>query len=303
MMTHRPGGWTTRRPYLIWAYDYDVAAGGGKMLHRLCHELRAAGEDAYVVSATPEIWTASPERGSVSGLELATNPEWDTPVFEGELDGMWTAVYPEIVPGNPWGAPQVARWVLNLPGRLGGDRSYAPDELVFAYHERFYPGVPLLCLPWFDPIYADRGEPREGAVCYIGKSNGGPLPEPAPPITLAMRRDPQKLAAVLNRAERMYSFDEESGMIYIARLCGCPVTLVRGDGLEELPSDTTAFHAAHRLRMVEFREQLGRFIEITQGSRATTQGRKFTRPTPRGLPSGSAYSERHQGSSYGYERP
>ena len=97
MMTRRPGGWKTRHPYLIWAYDYDVAAGGGKMLHRLCHELRAAGEDAYVVPATSAIWTVSPERGSVSGLGLATNPDWDTPVFEGELDGMWTAVYPEIV--------------------------------------------------------------------------------------------------------------------------------------------------------------------------------------------------------------
>ena len=100
------------------------------------------------------------------------------------------------MPGNPWGAPQVVRWVLNVPGLLGGDRSYASDELLFAYHERFYPGVPLLYLPWFDPIYVDRREPRAGAVSYIGKSNSGPLPEPAPPITLAMRRDLQTLATV-----------------------------------------------------------------------------------------------------------
>lgn len=291
--------------YLIWAYDYDVAAGGGKMLHRLCHELRRAGEDAYVAPATSAIWTASPERGSVNGVGLATNPEWNTPVFSGELDGAWTAVYPEIVPGNPWGAPQVVRWVLNVPGLLGGDRSYASDELLFAYHERFYPGVPLLYLPWFDPIYVDRREPRAGAVSYIGKSNSGPLPEPAPPITLAMRRDLQTLATVLNRAERLYSFDEESGMIYIAQLCGCRVTIVRGGSLEELPFDTAAFHEAHHRRMVAFREQLRRFVEITQSQGVSAQGRTsmFARPISPGLSHGSAYSERHQGSSYGYERP
>ena len=45
------------------------------------------------------------------------------------LDGDWCAVYPEIVRGNPWNAPHVARWVLNVPGLLrGGDKEYDPAE-------------------------------------------------------------------------------------------------------------------------------------------------------------------------------
>ncbi len=58
--------------YLVWSFDYTHASAGQKALHRLCHELRAIGEDAYVGP-----WT--------------TTPAWDTPVYAGPLDDGWTA--------------------------------------------------------------------------------------------------------------------------------------------------------------------------------------------------------------------
>jgi hypothetical protein len=65
------------------------------------------------------------------------------------------------------------------------------------------------------------------------------------------------------------------------------------------------FRERYLAERAEFPKQLAEFVRITQGSRAT--GRTLLpleRPwETRRLPQGSAYSERHQGSSYGYERP
>lgn len=230
--------------YLIWAYDYSEASGGPKVLHRLCHELNEAGQEAYI------------------GNDYATNPEWNTPHWDGPTSDV-IAVYPEIVHGNPWGARRVARWVLNVPGLLGGDRTYAPDEMVFSFAERYLADVPLLYLPVFDlATYRDRHEPRSGALFYVGKGQRGNLPEPATEITLEMRLDRARLADAMNRATRLYSFDRVTGMAYIAWLCGCPVTYLPEN--ETVAVDPDALRAQTRADLRRFRNQLAHFIETTQ---------------------------------------
>ncbi len=221
--------------YLIWSYEYDHASAGQKALHRLCHELNEAGQEAYV-SGTP-------------------NPEWDTPQ-SGPLDGDWTAVYPEIVAGNPWNAPHVARWVLNVPGLLGGDTTYDSSETVFSWSPDFLPGAPLLQVPIIEPLYSDRGEPRSGEAFYVGKGDGmmdGTI------ITLAMRRDRHALADLLNHVTVLHTFDPVSGMIEIAGLCGCPVHVVpTGEWIE--PARVRALYAE---RVRRFPGQLAEFIRLT----------------------------------------
>ncbi len=190
--------------HLIWSYDYDHASAGPKALHRLCHELRQAGQEAYV-SGSP-------------------NPDWNTPQ-SGPLEGDWTAIYPEIVSGNPWNAPHVARWVLNVPGLLGGDTSYDPSEVVFTWDQRFM-DAPVLRLQTIETdIYVNRWEQRKGIAYWIGK---GVLTEPVDGtlITLDMRRDRHALADVLNGVSTLRSFDPVSAMNLIALMCGCLVYVV-----------------------------------------------------------------------------
>lgn len=229
--------------YVIFAYPYTHASGGGKVLHRLCHELRLRGEDAYV---TAEV----------------TNPEWDTPTWRDEMTPDVIAVYPEIVRGNPLGAWHVARWVLNVPGKLGGDGAYAPSEMVFSWDPSFLDGVPLLHLPAVETdIYRDRHEPRSGALYFVGKGDSGAPPN-ASPVTLAMRLDRYALADALNRAEVLYSLDGVTAMAQIALLCGCPVVIVPTG--ERLEADSDAYRAQYLAQWDTFREQLRDFVAITQ---------------------------------------
>lgn len=225
--------------YLIWSYDYSHASAGPKALHRLCHELNMAGQEAYVSYST-------------------TNPNWITPYAEASLEGDWCAIYPEIIYGNPWNAPRVARWVLNVPGLLGGDPTYDPSEIVFTWSDEFLAGAPRLWLPSFElDIYADRGEARFGQAFYAGKRYGE-VPG-ATEITLDMRLDRYALADVLNHVTVLYSFDESTAMVALALLCGCPVVIV--------PTGQRWEPAGYRERYIEeasaFPAQLDAFIRAT----------------------------------------
>ena len=248
--------------YVVWAFDYSHASTGPKVLHRLCHELNQIGQEAYVGP-----WI--------------TNPAWDTPVWTDPLDDA-IAVYPEIVRGNPWNAPKVVRWVLNTPGRLGGDTSYDPAEMVFTYSPLFT-DAPLLYLPAAETdIYTDRHLPRSGALVWVGKGRRTKTVE-GREITYEERLDRYLLADALNRAEVMYSFDTMSGMTDLARLCGCPVVVIPdgaftrddydraigwdGIGWDEPPApwDPDEFRALYLGLMDEFHQQLARFVDVTQG--------------------------------------
>lgn len=254
--------------YLVWSLNYRHDSAGRKVLHRLCHELNEAGQQAYV---------AFPRR----------NRAWNTPYHPGRLKGDWTAIYPEIVKGNPWRAPRVVRYVLNNPGRLGGDKTYDPSEIVYVYGEMFNDlGLPpdrILRLPAIElDLYVDHHEPRSGSVYYVGKGQKTrDLPE-ATEITPALKRNQALLAETLNRAKVMYTFDMATAMIDIARLCGCRVIIVPdgsytesqlrretawvGVGFGKLPPpfDSDVIRQEQIALYETFQKQLAGFIDTTQ---------------------------------------
>ncbi|MEI7429016.1 MAG: glycosyltransferase family 1 protein, partial [Betaproteobacteria bacterium] len=101
---------TRRSPYYILAPDFRHSSAGIRNLHYLCHVLNELGYEAYIAGAkttsihlrTPLLDIRTAEQHFCSGK---------TPI----------AVYPEIISGNPINTPVVARWLLNIPGHLGGD--------------------------------------------------------------------------------------------------------------------------------------------------------------------------------------
>jgi hypothetical protein len=227
--------------YLIWSYDYSHASSGPKALHLLCHELNLAAEQAAI------------------GNGYATNPEWNTP--NGSMDDDTIAIYPEVVSGNPWGASRVARWVLNVPGKLGGDTTYDPAEIVFSWDRSFLDATPLQVPHVETDIYTDRGEPRSGEVYFVGRANyDGSRVGNATPITHEMRADRYALADALNHAERLYSFEPMTGMADLALMCGCPVLIVPTG--EELSPE--GFREAYLAKWPVFHRQLADFIRLTQ---------------------------------------
>lgn len=231
----------------MWSFDYSHATAGQKALHRLCHELNLAGQQAFI------------------GNRYAVNPDWDTPHADAPLEGDWVAIYPEVVSGNPWRAPHVARWVLYFPGVLAGDRAYDPSEAVFTWSRLYLDGVPVLQTPTIDlDIYRELDLPRVGALTFANKGRSDLLhvSGAAAPITLDLRLHPRALAEALNRAEVLYTTDAHTGMTDLALLCGCPVIVV--------PTGERREPAGHRdeviAQVAAFQDQLATFVAITQGA-------------------------------------
>lgn len=85
-------------------------------MHKLCHLLNEAGEEAYVTAKN-------------------TNPEWNTPVYdESGFDKENTVViYPECFSDNKLDAKYVVRWIL-----YHYDSEYAPSDYVFKLYEHYH---------------------------------------------------------------------------------------------------------------------------------------------------------------------
>ena len=110
-----------RRPYYIETPPYRRSSAGIRVMHMLCHVLNRLGEEAYVF--TSEV-----------------NPDLNTPTVTEDVVRRHLqagrepiVVYPEIVSGNPRRAKSVVRYVLNVPGLIGGDKTFADTELIYAY--------------------------------------------------------------------------------------------------------------------------------------------------------------------------
>jgi O-antigen biosynthesis protein len=209
------------RPYVVSAPDYVSHSAGVKCLYRLCHELRLLGYKASVASGK-------------------TAPDFPVPLLTEKearlacLDGA-VAVYPEIVRGNPFGASTVARWVLNKPGYLDGDKVYDDRELVFSYSRAYdrhvsnrlagHLHMPTIDRTIFFPPLSRRERVTE--LVYAGKSTVVAGVAPSCAVAVGRATPPKALLGDLFRsAKRLWCFDNSTVVMYEAVLCGCLVVLV-----------------------------------------------------------------------------
>lgn len=204
-------------PYIIWTPDYQPDSGGVKVLHKLCHALNQRGLEAYLFPT------------------YITNPEWKTPVLNrSNPPEEFIAVYPEIVSGNPMNSICVARWILNVPGRLGGDGVYSDSDLIFPYVRSLNTwGLPeerVLFMPVDEThIYYNMGLERSGRIVYVGKGFASPrIPETKNlfELTRTATKDKEQMALLFNKSELLYSYDNFTAVLDMARLCGCPVVTI-----------------------------------------------------------------------------
>lgn len=283
----------SRHPYYIYAPAYVQHSAGVRVLHFLCHWLNRMGERAFIFNLQP-------------GGRL-TNPDLLTPLVTQEvashhaMQGLSPIViYPETEWGNPLEALCVVRYVLNVPGHLGGDVQYSPNELVWAYSEQ----LSALCshcdgvlhMPVIDQNVFRRPETteRKGAVFYAAKYQGDHgqkifgLPDGAVEITRGLpdSQTPTEIARLMQKAEVFYCF-ENTALATEAVLCGCPAVFMPnaylekpialnelgwdgfawGDAPEEVARAraTVALGEANYARTVSaFFKQLEDFVEKTQ---------------------------------------
>ncbi|MDE3123661.1 MAG: hypothetical protein KGK00_17970, partial [Paracoccaceae bacterium] len=219
-------------------------------------------------------------------------------------------VYPEMARGNRLNADCVVRYVLNVPGHLGGDRTYPPGEMVWAYSQQLADlcercdGVlhmPVIDQNVFHPV---EGQARRGAVFYAAKFQADHgqkvfgLPDGAIEITRGQpdSQTPAEIARLLQSAEVFYCF-ENTALAIEAVLCGCPAVFMPNPyldkpiSLNELGWDGFAWgneaadveraratvpqgQANYARTVATFFEQFHRFVEATQAhAAAISRGR------------------------------
>ena len=217
-------------PYYIFAPRYTRTSAGVRALHLLAHWLNRSGFRATVAFYDRKA-------GTLGHPDLLT-PE----LRQDTIDLHYTqgktpiVVYPEVIAGNPSQSECVVRYVLNVPGLLGGDTTYAPEELVYGYSHKLSEmcGVPenVLHIPTIDTsVFHDAPESRpRTATCFYGskyQNVHGQRPFGLPQGCIEITRDlpnsqsPSELADLFRSSTAFYCF-ENTALATEAVLCGCP---------------------------------------------------------------------------------
>ena len=225
---------SSKPTFLIYAFPYTHRSSGVRALYRLCHHLNTSGYSAAILLNEP---TTAP---GLSG--------WNTPIYTGAI-GDHIVIYPEVVSGNPFQAKKVIRWALNNPGLLGGDTTYAENEMVFVYDPQRLTIVnqavttPLnssriLWMGLVDPthIYPDPRVPKTIDCSFTHKGHALKTQYPLPDHTtlLPLETLTPTMAALgdtLRRTRTLYSYDHYSNVLREAAICGCEVRVMGQDGL------------------------------------------------------------------------
>lgn len=117
------------KKYIIWTPSLKLNSGGVTLLHRLTHMINTLGYSAF-------IWP-----GDNNFQVFMTNAKYNISLANKEMiNDDAIVVYPEITIGNPLNAKNVVRWILNKPGKLGGDGIYGKEDIVFYLSDAFTDG-------------------------------------------------------------------------------------------------------------------------------------------------------------------
>jgi glycosyltransferase involved in cell wall biosynthesis len=220
-------------PYYIVAPDYTHKSAGIRVLHQLCSALNQMGYEAYVVAnkTNGEYWTPRLTE-EVKAAHYKANKK---PIV----------VYPEVTKGQPLGLGVPVRYILNYPGLLGkGEKKYKDNEIIFSFHQEYYPeGVPLY-LPIVNiaeiesiearvprvegssAVYYNRYKPTKAEIDALGMD--------CQDLSTSSKLEFKEVISILKSVEVLYCF-ETSAIMVEAWLSGCAVVLLPNEKMVELP--------------------------------------------------------------------
>ena len=251
------------RPYTIVSPDFQITSGGIRVMYGLYGALLAKGQIAFM---------------------------------NGMMGEDFIAVYPEITRGNPTNSKHIVRYILNKPGVMTtngkpGPVVFDPTDKLWVFSEIYNEGLVdkdhIMFLPILDlHTFKVTNKGKRSKKCkLIGKGSDFHLPETEGlyEITREFANDQSKLADLLNECEVMYTYDPNSAMMEVARLCGCRVVIIPStykwedyekyepglDGVSFIKNEKTDFDPyefrEHYQGLVkEFDRTLDRFIDETQ---------------------------------------
>lgn len=229
--------------YIVVAPPYNADSGGAIFLHGLVHALNSLGAKA----ALWPMYRPRPDdiRARIDAVlrrpsllwrdrAFATAPDRLTPVAGyRDLGRDSIVVYPEIVLGNPLGARNVVRWLLYRPG-LRDPYEFGPGEMFFRAGEMsdlpdLTGGAPELFLWQINPVYRNEGRADRSGACFLVRKGADKprIPQTKGAICIDGLSHAET-AAIFNRCEVFYSYDEASFYSQYAAICGCLSVVVPG---------------------------------------------------------------------------
>lgn len=251
-----------RHPYSIWTPPMEICSGGIRVLYGLIGWLLAKGQ-IVVPNAV--------------GEDFIT-------------------IYPDVINGNPFNSNNIVWYLLNAPGVMGmggvkGQTEFNKKDKIYVFSEIYNTvGVDknhVMFLPIIDlHTFKVTNYGKRSKKCkLIGKGRDLHLEETEGlfELTRQFSNDQAALAEFLNECEVMYSYDNNSAMFEIARLCGCRVVIIPSTytkeefskyepglngisyGLEENePLDVVEFRNHYKNMVKVFEDKLEDFIYETQ---------------------------------------
>lgn len=152
-----------------------------------------------------------------------------------EMDLPFIGVYPEIYHGNHAQAQTVVRYILNKPGFMqtggkAGPTEFQPSDKIYVF-SKIYDTFnsfedKIMFLPILNlNLFKDQKRKRTKRCVYVGKGVDIDTPETKDLVRIDSKisLDQAGLADFLNECEIMYSYENPTAMVEIARLCGCKV--------------------------------------------------------------------------------
>lgn len=235
-------------PIYIYAPKYVSWSAGIRALHYLCHALNQNGFHAWIALHGPK-----------SADEPITNPFLDTPVLTKRIVKdhhraklATVGIYPESVDRNPLNTSVTVRWLLNIPGLLGGALKYEDDFVVSyskyiadEYQKNSGQSVPVLFLPVVDTRELDKYHEElrltgEYSLLYCQKFRAlGGNPELQGKNVIEIERfgkngqPREKTLSLLSKSRELIAY-ENSTIISEAQYFGIPVHCVSNEWFSNL---------------------------------------------------------------------
>jgi hypothetical protein len=215
--------------YIVCTPSFDVNIGGSLFLHGLAVRLQKMG---HRVALTPlpryyemgrrawlKAFLVPPKCESAPGTTFKV-------VRRREINENAIVIYPEIVKGNPLGARNVVRWLLNKPGLLHpfepalGEIYFKAGN--FCEDVSLTGGAPLLTCWEVNPVYYNRGEPSRTSTCYMVRKGSDRELNRHPEGAICLDgRTHAEIAEVFNKSHTFYCYDEMTLYAQYAAICGC----------------------------------------------------------------------------------
>jgi hypothetical protein len=232
--------------FLIYAPPYRNSSAGIRVLHRLAEELNKLGCNAFAFTDWREAEKLKPYIGKS------------------------VVVYPEVVRGNPMGAKNVVRYVLNTPGFMGlSDTTYADSELVFVYTKALLPAAQsatsqrldesrLMEISVIEPwLFKPRPEIEKvyDVAFWVGKGTAVAQASVARiheylqgkkfvQITYQLPSTREGMALLFQSCHEFLTTDDFTAMLAEARLCGCKTTIMKADGPVTIEADESRWETS-----------------------------------------------------------